>query len=53
MAEVRGCSGEELPHVRGQGQWPGGAIPRPRPGMTAGKSNPISKEWWLRGCRRA
>ena len=21
--------------------------------MAAGKTNPTSKEWWLRGCRRA
>ena len=54
---------EELPHVRGQGQKPGGAIPRPRPGAgptpclrpgaAAGRTNPMSKEPWLRGCRRA
>ena len=37
-------SQEELPHFRGQGQQPGGATPRPRPGETAGRTNPTSKE---------
>ena len=60
---------EELPRVRGQGQQPGGATPRPyaqgqvprlggatphlRPGAAAGRTNPTSKEPWLRGHRRA
>ena len=41
-SEVRGGSREELPHVRGQGQWPRGATPRPRSGVAAEKSNPMS-----------
>ena len=31
-------SREELPHVRGQGQWPGGATPCPRLGAAAERS---------------
>ena len=27
--EVRGGSQDELPHVQGQGRWPGGPIPHP------------------------
>ena len=27
--------------------------PHPRPGVAARRSNPMSKEQWLRGCRRA
>ena len=53
----RGCGQEELPHVQGQGQWPRvpgcDGVARPRPGMAAERSNTTSKEWWLRGCRRA
>ena len=30
----------ELPHVRGQGQQPGGATPRPRSGSCAGAEGP-------------
>ena len=57
---------EEPPRARVQGQWLGGATPRLRPGVAAGRSNPTSearvatgrsnpmpKEWWLGGCRRA
>ena len=33
--------------------WPRGATRRPRPGAAAGRSNPTSKERWLRGRRRA
>ena len=40
--KVRGGSWEELPHA-----------PHRRPGMAAGRTNPTSKEWWLRRCRRA
>ena len=29
------------------------ATPRPRSGVAAERSNPMSKEWCLRGCRRA
>ena len=29
-----------------------GATPRPRPGVAAGRSYPISKELWLHGSRR-
>ena len=32
---------------------PRGAAPRPRSGAAAGRSNPTSKERWLRGRRRA
>ena len=31
----------------------GGAIPCPRSGVAAERSNPKSKQRWLRGCRRA
>ena len=31
---------EELPRIRGQGQWLGGATPHPRPGVAAGRSYP-------------
>ena len=44
---------EELPHVRGQGRWLRGATPRPRSGAVAERSNPTSKEQWLRGRQRA
>ena len=57
---------EELPHVRGQGWWPRGATPHPRPGRRPGgptprrrpgaaarRSNPTSKKQWLQGHRRA
>ena len=54
---------EELPHVRGQGQKPGGphaqraatkrSYPLPRPGAVAGRNNPMSKEPWLHRRRRA
>ena len=44
---------EELPHIQGQGQQPRGATPRPRPGAAAGRSNPTSKEQWLRRRRSA
>ena len=46
-------SREELPHNRGQGQRPGEATPRLRPGVAAGRSYPTHKEWWLCGRRRA
>ena len=60
----KGSGQEELTKVQGQGQWPrvpgcDGAgtaeknYPSPRPGAAAGRSNPTSKEPWLRGCRRA
>ena len=51
--KVRGGGREELPHPRGQGRWPGGATPPLRSGAVAKRSNPMSKEWWLRGGRRA
>ena len=41
-SEVRGGGREELPHA-----------PSPRPGAVAGRTNPKSKEPWLRGHRRA
>ena len=34
-------------------EWPSGATPPLRSGAVAGRSNPTSKERWLRGCRRA
>ena len=54
-SEVRGGSREELPHApipeaRGGG---GGPTPRLRPGVAASRTNPTSKEQWLRGHRRA
>ena len=42
-----------MPHIRGQGWWPGGATPRPRPGAVAEVSNPTSREPWLYWCRSA
>ena len=47
------CGREEPPHVWGQRWRPGGATWRPRPGAVAGRSNPMSKELWLRQSRRA
>ena len=52
-SEVRGGSREELPRIGGQGQWPRGATPCPRPGVAAGRTNPMSKEPSLHGQRRA
>ena len=50
MSEVRGRSWENpMP----EGPWPRGVIPRSRSGAAAGRSNPTSKEPWLRGRRRA
>ena len=49
-SEVRGRSRED-PML--EERRPGGPTPRPRPGATARRRNPISKEWWLRGHRRA
>ena len=48
--EVRG-GGRECQAATAQEQ-PQGATPRPRPGAEAQRSNPTSKEWWLRGSRR-
>ena len=45
----RGSSQEELSYVQGKGQQLRGAIPCPRPGAVAGRSNPLSKEWWKGG----
>ena len=42
VSEVRGGGREEIPHA-----------PSQRPGAVAGRSNPTSKERWLRWCRRA
>ena len=52
-SKVRGGGREDLPRVRGQGRWPRGATPHPRPGAVAGRSNPTSKERRLCGRRRA
>ena len=38
--KAKGGGQEEQPHARGQGRWPG-------------RTNPTSKELWLRGHRRA
>ena len=57
-SEVRGSGREKLlhapkPEARGEG-WTGYPMPScPRPGVEARRSNPISKEPWLHGCRRA
>ena len=50
-SEVRG-SGREYQTAMAQEQ-PRGATPGPRPGVAARRSNPTSKERWLRGPRRA
>ena len=42
VSEARGGGREELPHA-----------PSLRPGPVAGRTNPMSKEPWLHGCRRA
>ena len=44
---------KELPHVQGQGRKPRGATLHPRSGVAARRTNPTSKEWWVRGCWRA
>ena len=44
---------EELPHISGQGRQLRLATPCPRSGAAAKRSNPTSKERWLRGHRRA
>ena len=41
-SEVRGGGQEEIPHA-----------PSPRPGAAGGRTNPTSKEPWLRGHRKA
>ena len=41
-SDVRGGGQEELPRIQGQGRWPGGATPCPRPGAAAGRTNPMS-----------
>ena len=51
MSEVRG-SGQECQAATVQEQ-PRGGTPRPRSGAAAERSNPTSKEQWLRGHRRA
>ena len=57
-SEVRGCGQEEIPHtpsprpgVAGRRSYP--TPPRPRQRAVAGRTNPMSKEQWLRGRRRA
>ena len=50
-SDVRGGGQEELPRVQGQGRL-GGATPCLRPGAV-GRTNPMSKERWLQGRRRA
>ena len=51
MSKVRG-SGRGCQAATVQEQ-PRGATLHPRPGVTARRSNPTSKEWWLHGRRRA
>ena len=51
VSEVKG-DGREFQAATAQEQRRG-ATARPRPGVSAGRSNPISKERWLRKCRRA
>ena len=53
MPEVRGGSQDELPHTQDQGWWWRGATPNMRSGAVAERSNSMSKEWRLHGCRRA
>ena len=43
--EARGGWREELPHAP--------MPPRPRPRVVAGRTNPVSREMWLHGRRRA
>ena len=59
----------QTPMAQERLRWPRGATPcprsevtagksysiplSPRPGAAAGRNNPMSKEWWLRGRRRA
>ena len=50
-SEVRG-GGKECQAATVQ-ELPRGANPRPKLGVAAGRSNPRSKERWLRSCRRA
>ena len=57
-SQVRGGGREELPHApkpeaRGGGREEIPLVPRPRPGTVARRTNPTSKELWLRGHRRA
>ena len=52
-SKVRASGQEELPHVRVQGQRPGGATPHPRKGAAAQGSNHTFKERWLHGHMRA
>ena len=42
-SEARGGGRDELPHIRGQRQRLGGATPRQRLGVAAGRSNPTSE----------
>ena len=50
-SEVRGGGWEELPHAPKPEAKGGGR--EPRPGAVAGRTNPTSKELWLRGRRKA
>ena len=58
-SKVRGDGREEKPLVRGQGRRPrprvvaGMSNPKPEARAETERSNPKSKEWWLRGRRRA
>ena len=49
--EVRGGNRER--QAATAQEWSRGATPHPRSGAVAERSNPTSKEQWLRGCRRA
>ena len=56
MPKARGGGQEELPHApkpQGQGWRREGATPQRRPGVVAGRTNPMSNEPWLRMRMRA
>ena len=57
-SEIRGNGREEIPHAlkpeaRGDGRRSYPTPLSPRPGAAVGRTNPTSKEPWLRGHRRA
>ena len=52
-SKVRGSGWKPLSFTQGQGWLPGWATPGLSPGAAAGRSKPMSKEWWLHRHRRA
>ena len=52
-SEVRGRCREELPRIRGQGWWAGGATPRPHAPTPEARGGGREDQPWLRGRRRA